>query len=243
MRSISKVILTTLAGLVFAVPISAQEMATLYAPKSYNGDHGRAYFDFQTGQLAKRGAHWNLAYGLLRAGEDFDWFQSKAALDDRSLIKDLGKLTWTDHFEVPLIEPLPKLKAGELRTINIDLSGANGANGANGSSGAAGAPGRRGEDGGARQTSASLPNYDAGTPPPRDPFPTGESPRPPKRKPKIDPIFVKAIVGHIYAIRVVNDHQDFYALFRVESLTRGDNVTISWRLAPSPVSGTVYEKK
>ena len=53
-------------------------------------------------------------------------------------------------------------------------------------------------------------------------------------KPKIDPIFVKAVVGHIYAIHVVNDTNDYYALFRVEALNRGDRCTISWRFSSGP---------
>ena len=72
------------------------------------------------------------------------------------------------------------------------------------------------------------------------------APRPkPKRdgKPKIDPIFVKAVVGHIYAIHVVNDTRDYYVLFRVEALTKGDHCTISWRLAPAPVTETVRKQK
>jgi hypothetical protein len=52
---------------------------------------------------------------------------------------------------------------------------------------------------------------------------------------------VKAIVGHLYAIHVVTDTQDFYALFRVEALTRGDNCTVSWRWVPAPAAQTTRE--
>jgi len=35
-------------------------------------------------------------------------------------------------------------------------------------------------------------------------------------------------------IHVVDDVRDFYALFRVEALERGDNCSISWRLIFAP---------
>jgi hypothetical protein len=47
-------------------------------------------------------------------------------------------------------------------------------------------------------------------------------------------VFAKAIVGHIYAVHVVDDAADYYALFRVESLQRGERCTISWKLIPPP---------
>ena len=52
-------------------------------------------------------------------------------------------------------------------------------------------------------------------------------------KPKIDPAFVKAITGHIYAVRVVDEKSDYYALFRIDSLGDG-TCSISWRVIPSP---------
>src|SRR5262249_24504399 len=227
MKVIAAITFAIVVGI--AIPVSAQETATLYAPLRYNHNHSHAYFDFTKGEVTKRDAPWDMAYGLLRAGGDFDWFESANAPDSRTIIKDLGKLKWTDSVTVPHIEPLPQLKPGEKRTIYIDVSGADGADGANGSSGSAGAPGSRGD--------ASDPSGEMLPPPPRDAFPESSLPlRGPKHdgKPKIDPVFVKAIVGHLYAIHVVNDTSDFYALFRVEALTRGDNCTISWRLIPAP---------
>ena len=46
--------------------------------------------------------------------------------------------------------------------------------------------------------------------------------------------FVRAIVGHVYLAHIKDDNSDFYAMFRVEEMVPGDNVTISWRLVPSP---------
>lgn len=229
MKFISAMVGAAFVTVVLAISASAQETVTLYSPLKYNHDQSRAFFDFQKGQVAKRGAPWDLAYGLLRAGDDFDWFQSSGARDNRGIIRDLGELTWTDIFTVPVIEPLPKLKPGEQRTITVDTSGADGADGANG------IPGSPGTDG------------DGGSTPPKErPLSTSPSPQSrPKRdgKPKIDPIFVKAVVGHMYAIHVVNDANDFYVLFRVEALTKGDSCTISWRLIPAPVAEMAREEK
>lgn len=45
---------------------------------------------------------------------------------------------------------------------------------------------------------------------------------------------VKAVVGHMYVVHVKDRDNDHYALFRVESLEPGKNVTISWKLVASP---------
>ena len=217
MRFISGILGAAFVALILASPVSAQETVTLYSPLQYNHDHSRSSVDFQKGQVAKRGAPSHLAYGLLRAGDDFDWFQSTGTGSNRGLIRDLGELQWTDYFDIPVIEPLPKLKPGEQRTITVDTSGADGADGARGADG----------DGVVRER----------------PGDTRPSRRKHDGKPRIDPVFVKAVVGHLYVIHVVNDTQDFYALFRVESLTRGDNVTISRRLVPAPVSKTAVKEK
>ncbi|HSS18729.1 MAG TPA: hypothetical protein VLL54_01395 [Pyrinomonadaceae bacterium] len=45
---------------------------------------------------------------------------------------------------------------------------------------------------------------------------------------------VKAVVGHLYVLHTKTNERDLYAMFRVESLQPGDEVTISWKLVPSP---------
>lgn len=248
MRFISAIMGAAFATLLLTIPVSAQETATLYSPLKYNHDHSRASFDFQKGEVAKRGAPGDLAYGLLRANEEFDWFQSSGSFGDRSVIKDLGRLEWTSRFEVPVIEPLPKLKPGERRIVRVDVSGADGADG---DSGRGATLGRSGwvDPVNAGPSKVPVPETDETgiIRPGRTPdFAPKIAPRPkPKHDgtPKIDPIFVKAIVGHLYAVHVVNDTRDYYVLFRVEALTRGDNCTISWRLAPAPVAETVQKQK
>ncbi len=46
--------------------------------------------------------------------------------------------------------------------------------------------------------------------------------------------FFKAVVGHIYVIHVKDTYFDFFALFRVEKLDRGESCTISWKRIGSP---------
>jgi len=248
MRFVSAIVGVAFVTLLLTVAVSAQETATLYSPLKYNHDQSRAFFDFQKGEVARRGAPWDLAYGLLRASDEFDWFQSSGSFGSRSVIKDLGRLEWNSRFDVPVIEPLPKLKPGERRMVTVDVSGADGADGD---------PGRDGRLG--RNGFADPVNAGPSTVPTSDIDDTGVirptaapdtapkiGPRSkPKRdgKPKIDPMFVKAVVGHVYAIHVVDDTRDYYVLFRVEALTRGDNCTISWRLAPAPLADSVQKQK
>ena len=46
--------------------------------------------------------------------------------------------------------------------------------------------------------------------------------------------FAKVQVGHVYAVRVVREGADFYALFRVESHEQNKSCAISWRIVPAP---------
>jgi hypothetical protein len=167
------------------------------------------------------------------AGDDLDWFQSSFARGNRSVIKDLGEHDWSTWFEVSVVEPLAKLKPGEQRQITVDTSGADGA------------PGKPGgtqivAGGNERTTSSLLPINDG--PVPGDFAPPGLTTQPSSKptrskqdgEAKVDPLFVKAIAGHVYVIHVVDDSRDFYALFRVDALERGDYCTISWKLISDP---------
>ena len=211
MKFICAIVGAAFVALALAIPVPAQETVTLYSRFKHEDD-SRSAFDFQSRVRGPRRGSWDFAYGNLRAGEDFDWFETSSSQGRRSVIRDLGEYTWTDAYPIPAIEPLAKLKPGERRVIGIDTSGADGQDGAPGAD----------ADGVVR----ARPDSSA-------------APRRPKHdgKPKIDPMFVRAVVGHIYVIHVVDDMRDFYALFRVESLQRGDECTISWKLIvpPKPV--------
>lgn len=207
-----------------------QSTITLYSlnkhqdKKSEQVEHMTFCLNFQKRPTAS----CDLRYGSLYVGEDHDWFESSAALGNRSLIKDLGLKSWDEPFNIPVVEPLPKLKPGEQRVITVDASGADGEDGA------PGAPGRPGADADGVVRAKAAPQ----------PAPTTAPSRPKHDgKPKVDPIYVKAILGHMYVIHVVDETRDFYALFRVEGIERGDNCTISWRLVDAPQVSASNEQR
>ncbi|MEK6333848.1 MAG: hypothetical protein AABM67_02805 [Acidobacteriota bacterium] len=162
--------LTVLPNLGIQLQISAQKND---APKyvsllkrvqvGNNDNYTRAAFSFKFGlngdaavQVTRN--NWDLLFGNSPTPDAFD---VTMVGDDRSRIKDLGQLKWTDKLEIPV-----------------------------------------------------LPAYER-----------------PTREPS-----VKAIVGDMYLVHTKDSKQDHYALFRVESLVPGKEVTISWKLIPSPES-------
>jgi hypothetical protein len=206
-------------------PVIQVSTVTLYSVHKHRGEQRNLCFNFQRGPSKSLRADCDLKYGLLYAGDELDWFESSTARDDRSVIKDLGDYSWTAEFTVPVVKPLPKLKPGTQRSFTVDTSGADGADGA------PGAPGKSGADGDGVVRTQKIP-----VTPSASMIPT--VPARPKNdgKPKIDSVWVKAVSGHLYVIHVVDDTRDFYALFRVEELQRGDSCTISWKLIPEPVN-------
>lgn len=50
--------------------------------------------------------------------------------------------------------------------------------------------------------------------------------------------FVRVKPGHMYLMRVVQEHKRTYVMFRVETLTTKDNCVLSWKKVPPP-SGDV----
>ncbi len=204
-------------------------LTTLYSPNKYPNTRKKICIQFHAPEGTSEPC--DLFYGNLYAGDELDWFQSSGAAGNRSVIKDLGSRNWNSALQVPAVEPLPKLKPGEQRQVTIDVSGADGKDGC------PGAPGQPGAD--ADGIVRNQNPISAGSKP-TDPCPQ----RPNKRdgKPKIDPLFVKAIVEHMYVIHVVDDVRDFYALFRVEALERGDNCTISWQFIPAPESAKTSQE-
>lgn len=219
--------------------VATSSTVTLYSPIKHKGESLRSCVYFQSRQKKVPYVPCDLYYGSLYAGEEWDWFQSPTEQNSRSVVRDLGQLSWDDKFKVPVVAPLPPLKPGETRRVTVDTSGADGAAGKDGTDGVS-APG------------SSRPDTVPSGFPPRasDTFP---SPTPEtlvkqsrrKRhdgKPKVDPIFTKVAAGHLYVIHVVDEASDFYVLFRVESLERGDNCTISWKLIPAPTPETSRRK-
>ena len=196
--------------------LNAQQVGTLYSPQKYRNEPVHFCINFQTGLSSSMIAACDLRYGLLGINKDFDWLQGSSAQGSRGVIKDLGSNTWTEDFKVPVIAALPRLKPGEQRQISIDVSGADGANGVKGD-----------DDSGRPELSPIAKPRERALP---TPF---QSSSKPDGKPKVDPFFVKAIVGHIYVAHVVDDMSDYYALFRVDAL-EDHTCSISWKLIPTP---------
>jgi hypothetical protein len=181
---------------IFNLLPAPQSVVTLYSTLKHKGQL-KSCVKFHDGVAESPAIPCDVRYGGLYLGEDLDWFDGAGGRDNRSVIKDLGKLTWNDRIDVPVVEPLPKLKEGEQRRVTIDASGADGAPGRN-------ADGTLAENTNARKRTQSGPNI------------------------------VKAVIDHVYVVHVVDDVRDFYVLFRVEALERGDSCSISWRVVPSP---------
>ena len=171
----------------------------------------------------------DLSYGNLGTGNELDWFNSSGGSGSRSVIKDLGQHSWSDRFDVPAVPPLAPLKPGEVRGVYIDNSGvrivtttAN--NGRNGGRGAGVSLDQNATGSATRDTSIPEP-VELGQP----------SPSRKNMKPGT-PMYVKAVAGHVYVIHVVDDENDFYALFRVDQLFRADSCVVSWKLIDAPSS-------
>ena len=217
--------LASIVLLLIASTVRAQSgSATLHSPNKYVNEKRNFCLNFKTGVSQSMMSTCDLGYGYLYAGDDWDWFQPSLEKNSRSVIKDLGEVSWTSQFKVPVVDPLPQLLPGQERNISVDVSGSDGADGAPGAPGTPGLPGAD-ADGVVRQRVAAQPVAQPSQTPAR---------KKNDGKPKIDPVFVKAIVGHMYVAHVVDNQNDFYALFRVEALERGDHCVVSWKVINPP---------
>jgi hypothetical protein len=234
---------------------------TLYSPAKYtltnasplpNGrtrpDVSRAYFSFASGKVASP-RKWDLSYGTFYGGEPPDWFVVGLGIgDDRSTIKDLGKVGWNNKFKVPVVPPLSELKPGEQRYITTRGKGP--ARGL--PSDIRGAPSARDQDID-MPPSIGVPTKDRdinqldlqrqSSFPPQSSSRKAETgngersitigPKNSKRS-KPAPVLARVVSGHLYVIHVVKAQADFYVLAHVDGLVPADNCTISWKRIPSP---------
>ena len=212
----------------------AQQTITLYSPLQ-PGDLDRVSVDLQRAAYAPRLNFGDVGYGLLHAGSEWDWLHISIAGDRRTVILDIGPHAWTDNFTVPWLEPLAKLKPGERREVFVNANGADGKGASSGRSyeGLSALPsGGSGTNPDACcDTAVSTGAVDRSTI--REPL-RGQPKRPAPGGIQTSPDMLRAILGHMYVLHVVDDQRDFYALFRVEALQRGYNCTISWKMIPSP---------
>lgn len=86
---------------------------TLFSRAKYkdkNHGYGKSAFSFNHGLRSDVGPritrnNYELLYGGIRLNGDSDWFKVTMVTDDRSQIKNLGELNWSDPFDVPYIPP------------------------------------------------------------------------------------------------------------------------------------------
>ena len=192
-------------------------------PRNNESLRGRSCLDLIT--LEQRcGSFEGLSYGN-RFGVNWDIFHVHNIGESQTRIADLGKLDWTDDFEVPAIQPWSRLRRGESRNISVNVSGADGQDGAPGMNGdGTYTPSeRRGvkREGFAdkpidKQVSAAR-KTESGSAYPEKYMP-----------------FIEVKKGHIYGVRVVNAASDFYLLIRVDDLLRGVRANISYKKLDGP---------
>ena len=85
--------------------------------KDMSKGYGRSAFSFNHGLRSDAGTrvtrnNYELLYGGIQLNGDSDWFSVTMVTDDRSRIKDLGELNWSDPFEVPYIPASVQPKNG-----------------------------------------------------------------------------------------------------------------------------------
>jgi hypothetical protein len=84
---------------------------TLYSRAKYKDKiegYGKSAFSFKHGVRSDVGQqrtrnNYELQYGNISWDGDSDWFTVTMVTDDRSRIKDLGELNWSEIFDVPYL--------------------------------------------------------------------------------------------------------------------------------------------
>ena len=84
---------------------------TLFSRAKYQANskgYGKSAFSFNYGVRSDAGPrvtrnNYELLYGGINRNGDSDWFSVIMVTNDRSRIKDLGEVNWSDPFDVPYI--------------------------------------------------------------------------------------------------------------------------------------------
>ena len=157
------------------------ETITLLSRAKYKNTfagNGKSSFSFRygvRGEVAPEITRSELQYGNINWNGNSDWFTVSLTTDDRSRIKDLGELNWSEILNVPFL------------AASV------------------------GPHKGARAPSRTE-TYEKSS----------------------DGQVTRVVTGHMYVVHAKDSHTDLYALFRVEKLVPSDQVTVSWKLVPSP---------
>jgi hypothetical protein len=96
---------------------------TLFSRAKYQDQfegYGKSTFSFKYGVRSDDVGRevtlnrYELQYGQINRAGDSDWFTVTSATDDRSRIKDLGILKWSDIVEIPLLPASTELEGFNL---------------------------------------------------------------------------------------------------------------------------------
>jgi len=164
----------------------------------------------------------DIYYGNKPFSKEWNWFRASGE-GTRNKIKSLGKKDWTDNFKVPVVKPYAKLKPGLRRDAFLSVSARRGSfspSEGEANSGGSSRFNERKETFSDFKSSTNLPDLKS------DSKPAGYF--------KNYSPFEKAVPGNMYVMRVVDENNDFYVLFRVDELEKGKRVKISWKRIEAP---------
>lgn len=118
---------------------------------------------------------YDISFGSMTFNRDNNWLALAHPRGSRSVMKDLGALSWSDVTSAPPLDPSPVPHDGRVGFTSRGV---------------------------VAQYGAAL----------------------------------RAVAGHMYALRVKDGKADYYVLFRVESLDPSGECTLTWKRAPVPKS-------
>lgn len=147
-----------------------------------------------------------ICYGN-RFGDNWDIFSTGGS---QSRAVDLGEYFGGRKLSVPDLEPWPALKPGETRMVTVNTSGEHGSDGANGGQKTPDRPAPVLPKTVSQQVTTTIAR-------------NGQLVRADNYSP-----FLQVFKDHMYLIRVFEEDQDYYILFRVDEVMRGDSVKLSF---------------
>lgn len=220
---------TLFFSLVFSFSLFAQtdsEIKTveLFSPLNADGspnfaNYEKRCFSFITETLSC-GSAYDISYGRWLNNEK-DWFQA-IGVGYRNKLKSLGMKNWTDDFKVPVVKPYAKLKPGENRFPDLSRkqtsASVNISDGSRNTGGSSSFDSRKGVFTDFKDSN-DIPSVD--------------SSKSSSGSVKYYP-FEKVVPGNMYVMRVVDEKNDFYVLFRVDELEKGKRAKISWKRIEAP---------
>lgn len=129
--------------------------------------------DGYAAQTAGRTPRFDIRYGGLTWNGTSEWLEVVDRRGTRSVIKDLGAVSWSEVTTVPVLPPSPEPHGSGVQFRN-------------------------------------------------------------RRIVSPENVFVRAVAGHMYALRVKDAKTDYHVVFRVESLDPNGECRLTWKRVPTP---------